>query len=97
MSDAWEQLERYRQVRALPDGRRLLLRPLASDDKQGLLDLFARASREDLEHFRSDAHAHRVRFTQVVVDLDLHEGDLTSRRIPSKLTPAEITAGRCPD
>ncbi len=55
MSDAWEQLERYRQVRALPDGRRLLLRPLASDDKQGLLDLFARASREDLEHFRSDA------------------------------------------
>ena len=55
MSDPWKQLERYRIVRTLPDGRRLLLRPLASDDKQALFDLFARASPEDLEHFRSEA------------------------------------------
>lgn len=55
VSDVWQQLERYRHVKTLPDGRRLLLRPLAAGDKQGLLDLFARASRDDLEHFRSDA------------------------------------------
>ena len=55
MSDTWEQLERYRHVRTLPDGRRMLLRPLTRADKQGLLELLARASQEDLEHFRSDA------------------------------------------
>jgi RimJ/RimL family protein N-acetyltransferase len=33
----------------------VLLRPLARDDKAGLMDLFARASQEDLELFRSDA------------------------------------------
>lgn len=51
----WEQLARYRQVRALPDGSRVLLRPLTSQDKEGLVDLFARASRDDLEFFRDDA------------------------------------------
>jgi len=33
----------------------LLLRPLTKEDKQGLVDLFARASKHDLELFRSDA------------------------------------------
>jgi RimJ/RimL family protein N-acetyltransferase len=42
-------------VTTLPDGRRLLLRPLAANDRQGLLDLFARASQADLDLFRSDA------------------------------------------
>ena len=51
----WEQLARYRQVRALPDGSRVLLRPLTGDDRDGLIDLFARASKEDLEFFRDDA------------------------------------------
>jgi RimJ/RimL family protein N-acetyltransferase len=55
MTDVWEQLERYRYVKTLPGGKRLLLRPLTSDDKQGLVDLFGRASRQDLEYFRSDA------------------------------------------
>jgi RimJ/RimL family protein N-acetyltransferase len=48
-------LERYRQVKTLADGSRLLLRPLAKQDRQGLIDLFARASRQDLEYFRDDA------------------------------------------
>lgn len=51
----WEQLARYRKVKTLADGTRLLLRPLNKDDKEGLVDLFARASREDLEYFRDDA------------------------------------------
>ena len=54
-ADVWEQLERYRYVRTLPNGKRLLLRPLIEEDKQGFMDLFARASRQDLEYFRSDA------------------------------------------
>jgi len=48
-------LAHYRKVKTLPGGSRLLLRPLTREDKQGLVDLFARASRQDLEYFRSDA------------------------------------------
>ena len=55
MSDVWQQLETYRHVKVLPDGTRLLLRPLTPADKRGLLDLFARASQQDLDLFRSDA------------------------------------------
>jgi RimJ/RimL family protein N-acetyltransferase len=55
MADVWKQLERYRKVKTLPDRSRLLLRPLAKEDKQALVDLFARASKEDLEFFRDDA------------------------------------------
>ena len=55
MRDYWTQLARYRQVKMLPDGSRLLLRPLSKKDRAGLVDLFARASREDLEYFRDDA------------------------------------------
>ncbi len=33
----------------------MLLRPLTHEDKQNLVDLFARASKEDLEYFREDA------------------------------------------
>jgi RimJ/RimL family protein N-acetyltransferase len=71
VSDVWQQLERYRHVKALPDGSRLLLRPLAKSDKEGLLDLFARASRQDLEYFRSDAADPSV-VAQWVENLDLH-------------------------
>jgi RimJ/RimL family protein N-acetyltransferase len=53
--DVWEHLKLYRKVKMLPGGARLLLRPLTKDDRQGLVDLFGRASREDLELFRSDA------------------------------------------
>jgi RimJ/RimL family protein N-acetyltransferase len=55
MTDVWEQLARYRHVKTLPSGSRLLLRPLSRDDKQGLVDLFARASKEELKYFRDDA------------------------------------------
>lgn len=55
MGEIWEQLERYRKVKTLPDGSRLLLRPLSEDDKEALVDLFARASEEDLRYFRDDA------------------------------------------
>ena len=55
MADVWEQLTRYRKVKTLPSGSRLLLRPLTKEDKRGLVDLFARASKQDLEYFRDDA------------------------------------------
>ena len=55
MGDIWAQLANYRKMKTLPDGSRLLLRPLSKDDKAALVDLFARASKQDLELFRSDA------------------------------------------
>lgn len=55
MNEIWDQLGRYRKVKRLADGSSLLLRPLQREDQQALVDLFARASREDLEWFRSDA------------------------------------------
>jgi RimJ/RimL family protein N-acetyltransferase len=54
-TNTWTQLARYRYVRTLPGGERLLLRPLAKLDEQGLVDLFSRASPEDLAYFRDDA------------------------------------------
>ena len=55
MSDVWKHLENYRKLKTLPSGERLLLRPLTKEDKQSLVDLFARASDQDLQYFRSDA------------------------------------------
>jgi RimJ/RimL family protein N-acetyltransferase len=55
MSGVWENLARYRYVKTLSNGKRLLLRPLTKEDKEGLKALFARASGRDLEYFRSDA------------------------------------------
>ncbi len=55
MGDIWEQLARYRKVKTLPSGARLLLRPLSTEDKGDLVDLFARASQQDLDYFRDDA------------------------------------------
>ena len=55
MGDIWEQLARYRKMKVLPDGSRLLLRPLSKEDKEALVDLFARASKEELKFFRDDA------------------------------------------
>jgi RimJ/RimL family protein N-acetyltransferase len=70
MADTWEQLARYRQVKTLPNGARLLLRPLSKEDKEGLVGLFARATQEDLEYFRSDA-GDRAVVESWVDDLDL--------------------------
>jgi RimJ/RimL family protein N-acetyltransferase len=55
MTDVWKQLENYRKLKALPSGERLLLRPLTGQDKQALVELFGRASDQDLEYFRTDA------------------------------------------
>ncbi|MEA3339997.1 MAG: GNAT family N-acetyltransferase [Chloroflexota bacterium] len=56
MADIWEQLSHYRKVKTLADGSRLLLRPLDEEDKQSLVDLFARASQQDREYFRDDTN-----------------------------------------
>ena len=55
MRDIWAQMTRYRKVKTLADGSRVLLRPLTKEDGQALLDLFSRASQDDLEYFRDDA------------------------------------------
>jgi RimJ/RimL family protein N-acetyltransferase len=70
MAELWAQLARYRQVKVLPDGLRLLLRPLGKDDTEALADLFARAAPEDLERFRSDPTDRHV-VEGWVRDLDL--------------------------
>lgn len=50
-----EQLATYRRLVTLDDGTRVLIRPLTKADKPLLLELFASASKEDLDYFRSDA------------------------------------------
>jgi RimJ/RimL family protein N-acetyltransferase len=50
----WEELERYRKVVTLESGERFLLRPLNRDDAQGLIELFRRASEQDVAYFRND-------------------------------------------
>jgi len=95
MGDIWEQLAHYRKVKTLPNGSRLLLRPLTKDDKQGLMDLFGRASKEDLEYFRSDAGEPEV-VASWVENLDLQrvyplvavvdEGDSGGRKIVGDAT-----------
>lgn len=70
--DVWAQLVHYRQVKILPDGRRICLRPLTEGDADDLADLFARATPEDLERFRSDPTDRHV-VAGWVADLDLRK------------------------
>src|SRR3989304_4665790 len=51
----------YRQLVTLPDGARVLLRPLNPDDRQALIDLFEPVSMEDLRYMR-----HNVTDAEVV-------------------------------
>ncbi|MBN1178370.1 MAG: GNAT family N-acetyltransferase [Anaerolineae bacterium] len=51
----WDQLARFRKMKTLSDGSRLLLRPLQAEDREAFKALFARASKRDIELFRSDA------------------------------------------
>jgi len=60
MTDVWTQLARYRQVKVLPDGLRVLLRPMTKDDADKLAALFESAAPEDLERFRSDPTDRKV-------------------------------------
>ena len=47
-----DQLANFRRVANLPDGARVLLRPMQPGDRQGVMDLFAQAPREDLRYLR---------------------------------------------
>jgi L-amino acid N-acyltransferase YncA len=47
-----DQLANFRRVANLPDGTRVLLRPMQPADRQGMVDLFAQAPREDLRFLR---------------------------------------------
>lgn len=49
-----DQLVKYRNLVTLPDGTRALLRPLVAGDRDGLVELFAHASREDRRYLRDD-------------------------------------------
>jgi RimJ/RimL family protein N-acetyltransferase len=69
-ADVWIQLSRYRQVKVLPGGLRVLMRPLSKDDSEQLVELFARAAPEDLERLRSDPTNRQV-VEGWVKDLDL--------------------------
>jgi RimJ/RimL family protein N-acetyltransferase len=44
----------YRQIVTLHDGARVLLRPLAQDDRQALIDLYSPISAEDRRYTRHD-------------------------------------------
>jgi ribosomal protein S18 acetylase RimI-like enzyme len=47
-----DQLANFRRVANLPDGTRVLLRPMQPADQQGVLDLFVQAPREDRRYLR---------------------------------------------
>lgn len=66
----WTQLAHYRQVKVMPDGVRVLLRPLTTADEDNLGALFENAAREDLERFRS-GHVNRATVARWIEALDL--------------------------
>lgn len=47
-----DQLANFRRVANLPDGTRVLLRPMQPGDRQGVTDLFAQAPRDNLRYLR---------------------------------------------
>ncbi len=47
-----DQLANFRRVANLPDGTRVLLRPMQPADRQGVVELFAQAPRENLRYLR---------------------------------------------
>lgn len=47
-----DQLVNFRRVANLPDGARVLLRPMQPADRQGVMNLFAQAPRENLRYLR---------------------------------------------
>lgn len=46
----------YRQLVTLPDGGRVLLRPLSPEDRQALIDLFAPTSTDDRRYMRHNVN-----------------------------------------
>ncbi len=55
-----DQIAKYRQLITLADGTRVLLRPLASDDKNALVALFTPISPTDLALMRNDVSSPQV-------------------------------------
>jgi RimJ/RimL family protein N-acetyltransferase len=51
----------YRQIITLPDGGRVLLRPMTPDDRQGLIDLFTPVGEEEVRYLR-----HNVRDPELI-------------------------------
>lgn len=49
-----DELERYRKLVTLESGERILLRPLNRDDGPALVELFQKASHQDVAYFRND-------------------------------------------
>jgi L-amino acid N-acyltransferase YncA len=49
-----DQLAKYRNLMTLPDGTRVLLRPLVPNDRDGLISLFTHAPEEDRRYLRQD-------------------------------------------
>ncbi len=49
-----EQLAKYRNLVILPDGARISLRPLVAGDREKLIELFSRATRDDVSRLRDD-------------------------------------------
>ena len=47
-----DQLANYRRIANLPDGTRVLLRPMQPADRAGMLELFSQVSRDDLRFLR---------------------------------------------
>ena len=54
MADIWKQLARYRQIKVLSSGLRVLVRPLSEGDADQLAELFEKAAPDDLERYRSN-------------------------------------------
>jgi hypothetical protein len=46
----------YRQLVTLPDGGRVLLRPLTLEDRQALIDLFTPTSADDRRYMRHNVN-----------------------------------------
>jgi L-amino acid N-acyltransferase YncA len=55
-----EQIAKYRQVVSLSDGTRVLLRPLAAEDKNALIALFEPTSQDDLRLMRNDVRSREL-------------------------------------
>lgn len=78
----WEELQRYRRVFTLENGKRVLLRPLKKSDGPALIELFRRVPDDDLVHFRSSVHdetlvaswADNVELRQVIPVVALVDG-----------------------
>ncbi len=64
-----DEIIKYRQIVALGDGTRVLLRPLTKEDQTALFELFAPVTRDDLKFLRNDV-SDRTLVSEWVEQLD---------------------------